>query len=176
MVENFNWYLKVLQLKPPAILSQMSWTISSILLYLHAVQKVGGWHWWKAAYWHPQHFACTWTCYGTNFGNLLGVPELISPCLCRVDMSFYEPKCERFGGLPFAQKMASSGNIPFSTFSGLLESFQVEDSHLLNHWKTLALLWMSFIQVCWPGLTLFRLRSNEPTTQGAVVALSRLCK
>lgn len=109
-------------------------------------------------------------------GICLRMPGLISLCLCEPDMGFYERKCERFGGLPFAQKMASSGNIPFSTFSGLLESFQVEDSHLLNHEKTLALLWMSFIQVCWPGLTLFRLGSNEPTTQGAVVALSRLCK
>lgn len=73
-------------------------------------------------------------------GICLRMPGLISLCLCEPDMGFYERKCERFGGLPFAQKMASSGNIPFSTFSGLLESFQVEDSHLLNHEKTLALL------------------------------------
>lgn len=65
---------------------------------------------------------------------------------------------------------------PFSTFSGLLENFQVEDSHLLNHQKPPALLWMSFIQGYWPSLTLFRLGSNEPTIQGGVVALSRLCK
>lgn len=181
-LDNKEWWktltgiLKVPQLKPPAILSQMSWTISSILLYLHTVHKVGDWHWWKAVYWHSQHFACRWTWYDTNSGNSLEVPELTSLCLCKADMGFYECKCERFGGLPFAQKMASSGNIPFSTFSGLLEGFQLEDSHLLNHEKTLALLWMSFIQVSWPGLTLFRLRSNEPTTQGAVVALSRLCK
>lgn len=83
---------------------------------------------------------------------------------------------KRFGSPSFTQNMASSGNIPFSTFSGLLESFQVEDSHLLNHGKTLALLWMSFIQACWPSLTLFRLRSNEPMIQGGVAALSRLCK
>lgn len=84
----------------------------------------------KALPWQSQPFGRTaW--YGVDLGNL---PEDVCAHISvPLQRWIFMSVSVKDLVVCLIENMAFSGNIPFSTSSGLLECFQVEDSHLLNH-------------------------------------------
>lgn len=169
---NLSWYLRLPQLKLPDSLTQMPWTIYSTWLCWRTVWDFRGWQGWRALRWQSQPFTRGLAWYGMDFGNLLeGVWAHISVPLRRRRGFLWAQVLKIWESALFElwRSVAISLLAPFRGF-WKVSKWKTPTSLITK--RPLAALWMSFIHARWPSLTLFRLRSNEPTGRGGVVALS----